>query len=418
MGRKRHRDKILLTNHLNMHKNIKTTAGLLILLALSVSTSVAFAQMRAPDWQVEQGVDVSAFQYMLEVPPVNISVPTVVEVEVPTAYVVGEALAIDMDGVIVPTASVSRRDVREVPVQIETEIGMSASELSDNEPSTTIEYPFVAGENNTAWLRFVSEDSDEFITSSEIRITLAPNVTLPQTVAVYTNNGGSLVGTVVARRPMSGTVIRFPVTTARTFAVEFEITQPLRLEEATIVQTTDSTLHNNVRFLAQRGKSYTLYIDSDRPYGRVPENGSLLGDIDILGVGTVLPQVNPMYVPVDRDADGIYDVRDNCPTVANPDQRDVDGNAQGDACDDFDRDGVMTVADNCPELPNRDQRDTDHDGIGDVCDVEEDRFTEANPWVPWVGVGIAGLVLVGLMILTVRGKRPDEQHMQSDGEIK
>lgn len=123
-------------------------------------------------------------------------------------------------------------------------------------------------------------------------------------------------------------------------------------------------------------------------------------------------------MPVDRDADGIYDVRDNCPTVANPDQRDVDGNAQGDACDDFDRDGVMTVADNCPELPNRDQRDTDHDGIGDVCDVEEDRFTEANPWVPWVGVGIAGLVLVGLMILTVRGKRPDEQHMQSDGEIK
>jgi len=36
---------------------------------------------------------------------------------------------------------------------------------------------------------------------------------------------------------------------------------------------------------------------------------------------------------VDTDGDGIPDSRDNCPTVANPDQRDTDGDGIGDACD-------------------------------------------------------------------------------------
>ena len=40
--------------------------------------------------------------------------------------------------------------------------------------------------------------------------------------------------------------------------------------------------------------------------------------------------------PVDTDKDGIVDDKDNCPTVANPDQKDWDGNAVGDACQDED----------------------------------------------------------------------------------
>jgi thrombospondin type 3 repeat protein len=37
--------------------------------------------------------------------------------------------------------------------------------------------------------------------------------------------------------------------------------------------------------------------------------------------------------PVDSDGDGIPDTQDNCPTVANADQRDSDGDGVGDACD-------------------------------------------------------------------------------------
>src|SRR5205823_3339977 len=35
----------------------------------------------------------------------------------------------------------------------------------------------------------------------------------------------------------------------------------------------------------------------------------------------------------DQDGDGVPNRRDNCPRVANPDQRDSDGNGVGDACE-------------------------------------------------------------------------------------
>ncbi|MFH1809312.1 MAG: thrombospondin type 3 repeat-containing protein [Pseudomonadota bacterium] len=73
---------------------------------------------------------------------------------------------------------------------------------------------------------------------------------------------------------------------------------------------------------------------------------------------------------------------DNCPSVANPDQSDNEGDAfddkgalrtgadrGGDACDDDDdNDGKKDDADNCPLLGNADQKDGDQDTVGDVCD--------------------------------------------------
>jgi hypothetical protein len=74
--------------------------------------------------------------------------------------------------------------------------------------------------------------------------------------------------------------------------------------------------------------------------------------------------------PVDTDLDGVPDVLDNCPALANPSQADADGDGVGDACDvqDQDRDGISDDQDNCPNVPNPDQLDSDGDGIGDVCD--------------------------------------------------
>lgn len=45
------------------------------------------------------------------------------------------------------------------------------------------------------------------------------------------------------------------------------------------------------------------------------------------------PPPAPPPPPPDKDKDGIPDFRDNCPNVANPDQRDIDGNGIGTACE-------------------------------------------------------------------------------------
>ena len=81
----------------------------------------------------------------------------------------------------------------------------------------------------------------------------------------------------------------------------------------------------------------------------------------------------------DGDDDGFPDPFDNCPSVANPDQKDLDQDGFGDACDncrdspnpnqaDGDHDSVGDACDDCPGLFNPGQEDTDRDGIGDACE--------------------------------------------------
>jgi len=95
--------------------------------------------------------------------------------------------------------------------------------------------------------------------------------------------------------------------------------------------------------------------------------------------------------PLDTDEDGILDVDDNCPLVANPEQEDTNANGYGDACEypypvspccgpecnlDSDGDHLSDIYDLCPWTSNLDgdipNADTDGDGVGDACDDTDD----------------------------------------------
>ena len=72
---------------------------------------------------------------------------------------------------------------------------------------------------------------------------------------------------------------------------------------------------------------------------------------------------------------------DNCNSIQNADQKDLDRDDVGDVCDncpedsnknqeDKDGDGVGNACNNCRLIPNKDQRDSDNDGVGDACDSQ------------------------------------------------
>jgi len=74
----------------------------------------------------------------------------------------------------------------------------------------------------------------------------------------------------------------------------------------------------------------------------------------------------------DQDGDGVPDSSDNCPAVANANQRNFDGDSQGDACDDDDdNDGVNDTQDAFPRNASE-TVDTDSDGIGNNADFDDD----------------------------------------------
>ena len=78
----------------------------------------------------------------------------------------------------------------------------------------------------------------------------------------------------------------------------------------------------------------------------------------------------------DVDGDGACGGIDNCPSIANPTQADVDLDDIGDLCDlcygddrrDADRDRIPDTCDLCPHHADNPENDADGDGVGDACD--------------------------------------------------
>src|SRR3989344_2777576 len=210
--------------------------------------------------------------------------------------------------------------------------------------------------------------------------------------------------TVLAKTSMLVETVRFPKTSASQWFINFTYSQPLRIAELRLAQENAVQVKADaLRFLAQPNREYQIYFDSDMWVSMtVGESANLTSDQDVLKIGSLFSQRNQFFVRADIDGDNIPDVNDNCVSEANTDQADINANGRGDACDDFDRDGLINSQDNCPDQPNNGQQDTDSDKIGDACDNEESRLTERLPWLPWLGIGFAAIVLIVMFVTALK----------------
>jgi hypothetical protein len=344
---------------------------------------------------------INAFRNYKDINNLSIKIPTVVEIPLMNDYLERFDFSVynKTTNSFEPYFFKQETLINQIPVSIYVaEMVNDIDKMIDGDNKTHVD--FLLPESKQGQV-LISLNSQELITSSTLTVLLDDNVALPNSIEIRANVDGK-DKIVIANKKMDKTTISFPETTSKQWSISFFYTQPLRISELILKQ--NNALRQNtqtIRFLAQPENDYRIYLNSDRSINiKTTESGNLMSAKDVFEIPPIVSKVNPDYKMADIDGDGVPDIYDNCISIFNPDQKDINDNKIGDACEDWDYDGILNIYDNCPNNPNQDQTDTDNDGIGDACDSEESRITERYPWIPWAGIGFAVIVLVILIILT------------------
>jgi hypothetical protein len=347
----------------------------------------------------------SSYRTISDIPTVNIKVPTIVEIPIDLNLNQRKEAVIydvtDKKFIASYLKSVEANNLINYSVLIN---GNTQSKLNDYSYTSCTDFDLPLNSTiNRASLTF---NYDKEISSDNLYLSLDNYVTLPVSLGIKAVVSGA-EKIVLAPTKIDSSNISFPKTLSKTWIIDVSYIQPLRICEAAFGQV--NMIRNSlysIRFLAEKDHNYQIYFDADRSVNvSYPEAPNFNNDFGVLKLAPVSGVVNLLFKLSDIDGDGIPDVKDNCVSVPNSDQADIDQNGRGDVCDDYDRDGIINIKDNCPNVPNYNQADTDADGIGDTCDTNEGRITEKYTWLPWVGMGLASIVVIVLFVFTAMSMR-------------
>jgi Thrombospondin type 3 repeat len=229
---------------------------------------------------------------------------------------------------------------------------------------------------------------------------LAAGVANPEMIEVLAEKNGEKFTIISKSRFLNGD--NFPPVKVDKIIINLYHSQVLRISEMFVTTGFgfDKTeAQQNYYFLAKPGSQYKAYLSG----GRIPSSYETLPD----NLGYEIKEVsiprfinNIPFTTKDTDKDGVLDQVDNCITVENADQADLDKNSRGDKCEDRDLDGVWDYKDNCTKSSNPDQKDTDKDGTGDVCDIDDSRlfqtFFSNNSWALPVIISVCSILVIGV----------------------
>ncbi len=400
---------------------MKKFALLIFIISLIIYPSVASGQVDiysnvgseviAPTWAPQansRGTEVanilSRFMYYREFKKLDSAITQVIEVQLPQGSSADKskyALVEDQTTTFQPFEIVSNEQKIKFSVLNSTEGSdiLDTFSLYDSNLESYTQFPVKAFQTSVVKLLFVYEKP---VTTSILYLQLAQNSEPPTHVSLKTLDFDK-EEIIVAEKQFQGD-IRFTSKTASIWELTLKYTQPLRITEAYFVDENSYQRSNqSIRFLMRPGSPYLLFSEPDG-YVTMPylESGNLYSTTDDLVLDLPPAVANPLYRPADDDADGVSNSLDNCPSVKNTNQKDVNKNGLGDGCEDFDKDYIMNADDNCPEHPNRDQQDADGDKVGDHCDTEESRLTERLGFLPWLGIVVGFGVVIAMFAFTVK----------------
>jgi len=289
--------------------------------------------------------------------------------------------------------------------------GSSAASLADEDSQTfeTFNVPQADVDNNKLSNITIQFAYQKPIKTSQFTVNLDQFSVMPRFISIQARDLNTNEYEYLVNEADMKAFTYFPQVESNNFLITFKYDQPIRITEMDFVKNSPVQTYF-LRFVARPGALYAVYSS---PEGSVPYIPYL--DNLRLASTTVEAQFsnpatldNPAYKPADTDKDGVIDSKDNCISVANADQADLNKNNQGDACEDSDLDGVINATDNCPDIPNPNQQDEDSDGKGDHCDGVESRWVEQFSFLPWVGIGVGFIVVLVLFKFSLSQKPSEE----------